>query len=256
MIRLFVGYDERESAVFHAFNQSVLDNTSVPVAITPLHGPMLDNFDGQQDGTNRFIYSRYLVPLLCDYEGWAIFMDGDMIVRGDLKELWEMRDDKYAAMVVQHNYRTRCKRKYVGTPLENDNVDYPRKNWSSVVLWNCGHPDNKKLTKEHVATAGPVHLHRFKHLKSSLIGKLPGEWNYLVDEFEPGLPPKLIHYTLGAPGIKGYEHCGFASDWHETMIRVVHMSGQDPVEMMERADGRRRSTNGSRTREDDSWKNW
>lgn len=247
MIRIFVGYDERESAVFHTFNQSVIDNTESPVALVPLHGPMLDGFDGQQDGTNRFIYSRYLVPLLCNYKGWALFMDGDMIALGDLQELWDMRDESKAVLVVKHNYRTVFPRKYLGTPLENDNVDYPRKNWSSVMLWNCGHEANRVLTRQFVATAGPKVLHRFAWLHNDVIGSLPGEWNHLVDEFLPGRPPRLIHYTLGCPGIKGYEDCSYAGHWHETIKRVNHVQGQDPVEMIRRAqeNGHRRSDHGS-----------
>jgi len=244
MVHLFVGYDERESVVFHAFNQSVIDNTSVPVSIVPVHGPMLDGFDGQRDGTNRFVYSRYLVPFLMDYRGWAIFLDGDMIVLGDLKELWALRDPTKAVQVVKHDYRTSSSRKYVGTPIENDNVDYPRKNWSSVVIWNCGHPSNRVLTKDYVAFAGPETLHRFRWLRDSEIGALPIEWNMLVSEVECD-DPKLVHYTLGCPGIEGYEDCSHAQTWHDAVLRVNQLTGQSPIEMIERASGHRRPSNGS-----------
>jgi len=244
LIKVFVGYDERESVVFHAFNQSILDHTKAPVGIYPLHGPMLDDFDGQQDGSNRFIFSRYLVPLLMKFKGWAIFMDGDMVVLGDLQELWKLRDPHAAVQVVKHNYKTTSPKKYVGTPMENDNVDYPRKNWSSVVLWNCSHPSNRCLTRDYVATAGAKVLHRFMWLRDSDIGALPPEWNVLVNE-EVCEKPKLIHYTLGCPGIKGYEDCTFSEEWHAELLRVNQLSGQISTEMLERADGHRRSGNGS-----------
>jgi len=242
-IRLFVGYDERESVVFHAFNQSVLDNTRSPVAISPLHEPMLDEFDGQQDGTNKFVYSRYLVPYMMHYQGWAIFCDGDMIALGDMKELWDMRDPTKAVQVVKHNYKTSSPRKYIGTPIEDDNVDYPRKNWSSVVIWNCSHPSNLCLTKDYVATAGARVLHRFMWLRDSEIGALPIEWNMLVNEVECE-NPKLVHYTLGCPGIEGYEDCPHAQTWHDYVLRVNNIIGQRPEKMLERAHGDRRSING------------
>ena len=243
MINVFVGYDERESAVFHAFNQSVLDHTKVPVSIIPVHGPMLEDFDGQQDGTNRFIYSRYLVPNIMDYQGWAIFADGDMIVLGDLQELWALRDPTKAVQVVKHSYRTSSRRKYIGTPIENDNIDYPRKNWSSIVLWNCSHLSNRCLTRDYVATAGAEVLHRFKWLRDSEIGALPLEWNMLVNEVHCE-NPKLIHYTLGCPGIEGYKDCPHADVWHEKILRVNQLTGQRQSEMLERAYGNRRSADG------------
>lgn len=245
MIRIFVGYDERESIVYHAFNQSIIDNTKVPVSITPLHGPMLNDFEGQQDGTNRFTFSRYLVPLLMDYQGWAIFADGDMIALGDLEELWKYRDPYMAVHVVKHNYKTTSSRKYVGTPMEDDNLDYPRKNWSSLVLWNCAHTSNLCLTRDYVETAGAEVLHRFQWLRNSEIGSLPLEWNMLVSEVECD-NPKLVHYTLGCPGIKGLEDCNFSEEWYDKVLRVNKLTGRISPEMVEDAHGYRRPIDGSR----------
>ena len=147
---------------------------SVPVQFIPLHSPLLGNFDGQQDGTNAFIYSRFLVPYLMNYQGWAIYMDSDMLFREDIAKLWHRRDDRTAVMVVQHDYETTQTVKFKGTPLESPNGDYPRKNWSSLILWNCGHPRNKILTKQFVAEAGGRVLHRFSWLQACPIvtGKL------------------------------------------------------------------------------------
>ena len=160
MLRLYVGYDEREACVFHVFCQSVIEHASGPVQFIPLHKPMLGGFDGQQDGTNAFIFSRYLVPHLNDFEGWAIFCDGDQIVTTDIYELYALRDPEKAVQVVQHDYDC-TPRKYVGTPLESDNVNYPRKNWSSVMIFNCGHASNRILKPDYVAHAGGHILHRF-----------------------------------------------------------------------------------------------
>jgi hypothetical protein len=235
MINLYVGYDEREACVLHTFIQSVIENTTIPVRFIPLNRSMLNNFDGQQDGTNAFIYSRYLIPHLEGYKGHALFCDGDMIANGDLKELWELRDDQYAVQVVQHEYTTMFARKYVGTPLENDNVDYPRKNWSSVAIWNCGHPKNRFLTPEHVSDAGGRYLHRFQWLDDDDIGDLPIEWNWLEGEYPPNPTAKLHHHTLGSPGFEMYSESPTARAWNQYLLNALHMSGERQSEMVRRA---------------------
>ena len=234
MIPLFVGFDQREAIAYHVFCQSVIEHSSIPVQFIPLHGPMLSNFDGQQDGTNAFIYSRYLIPSLQGHAGWAIFCDGDMIVKDDIAKLWALRDDRFAAMVVKHDYRTKHPRKYLGTPLENDNVDYPRKNWSSVTLWNCGHPSNRILSRNFVAEAGGKFLHRFTWLRDEEIGELPQEWNHLVLEY-PWADAKLMHHTLGTPAFRAYSNSDIA--WKRYLNNALHAEGESPVEIVRRASG-------------------
>jgi lipopolysaccharide biosynthesis glycosyltransferase len=194
--------------------------------------------DGQQDGTNAFIYSRYLVPYLQGYKGWAIFADGDMILREDLKELWDLRDESKAVQVVKHNYKTSHPRKYTGSPIENDNVDYDRKNWSSVMLINCGHPSNRVLTKELVAEAGGAFLHRFQWLTENEIGELPMEWNHLVREYAPNRDAKLAHFTLGAPGFNAYSRDEHAWEWNAHLVDAINMVGERPEELIRRASWR------------------
>ncbi len=239
MINLFVGYDAREAAVFTVFNQSVIQHATVPVAIHPLHGPMLGGFDGQQDGTNAFIFSRYLVPFLQDYKGWAIFCDGDMVLRADIKELWELRDDSKAVMVVKHNYKTAEPRKYVDSPIESLNLDYPRKNWSSVMLINCGHPSNKILTEKVVAESGGRFLHTFSWLNDDEIGELPIEWNHLVGEYEHNPDAKILHWTHGVPGFSYYKFAEGGWEWNAHLLDAVHLVGECPEAMVSRALGRR-----------------
>jgi len=226
MIPVFVGYDPRESIAYHTFCQSVIQSSSVLPSFVPLASRLLDDFDGQQDGSNAFIYSRYLVPSIMKWDGWAIFADGDMICKNDIKELWELRDDKYAVMVVKHDYKTKFARKYIDTPLENHNINYPRKNWSSVMLWNCYHRKNQILTPEFVAEAGPTFMHRFQWLRDDEIGELPIEWNWLVGEYEPRETAKLYHYTLGVPSIPHYEDCPHAEHWFESLDNAVYCAGE------------------------------
>ena len=150
MISIYIGYDSRESVAYHVCSNSIIRHGTVPVSINPLSLKLLQNYEElHTDGSNQFIYSRFLVPYLQNYSGWAIFIDGDMILRDDIKQLYEMRDESKAVQVVQHDYKTRMKVKYLGAK----NEDYPRKNWSSVILWNCGHERNKILTPEFVQTA-------------------------------------------------------------------------------------------------------
>lgn len=214
MIPIAIGYDSRESVAFHVLEQSIINRTSVPVAIIPLASQMLRNFDGQRDGTNSFIYSRFLVPEMMDYQGWAIYMDSDMLLRDDLAKLWELRDESKAVMVVKHDYHTKHRRKLIGTPMECDNADYPRKNWSSLILWNCGHSQNRLINREYVSEAPGSVLHRFQWLSDDLIGELPKEWNHLVGEY--GLTPeaKNVHFTYGAPCFSHYRKCDYSTEWH------------------------------------------
>ena len=228
-----MGYDPREAVVFTVFNQSVIKYTSIPVSICPLHQDAL-NFDGQQDGTNAFIFSRYLVPYLQDYKGWALFADGDMLITEDLKNLWDLRDDKYAVQVVKHDYKTKHYRKYIGSPMESDNLDYPKKNWSSVMLFNCGHPANKILTKELVSEAGGAFLHRFQWLTEDEVGELPVEWNHLVGEYKENPDAKLIHFTLGAPCFLHYYEDEYAGEWSDHLLNSINAVGETPQEIIRR----------------------
>ena len=235
VINVYVGFDSREAAAYHVFCQSVIDHATGPVAFIPLHRSMLDNFDGQRDGTNAFIFSRFLVPQLQNFEGWALFADGDMVVTRDIYELFKEADERYAAMVVPHEYKTQHPRKYIGSPLENDNVDYPGKNWSSVILWNCGHPANRILNRKFVQDAHGSFLHRLQWLGLNEIGFLPPEWNHLVGEY-PDNKASLYHYTLGVPGIRHYENCDAADGWHQTLRRALHITGEEPAKMVKRAE--------------------
>ena len=234
MLPVYVGYDPRESCCYTAFTQSVIEHAQSPVSFIPLHQQMLNGFDGQQDGTNSFIYSRYLVPYLNGYSGAALFVDGDMHVTCDINELIDLFDPEYAVQVVKHDYSTRHGRKYIGTPLENDNVDYPRKNWSSVMIFNCSHPSNKILNPEFVADAGGSFLHRFQWLKDEEIGSLPREWNHLVGEFEQ-TDAKLYHHTLGTPGFAKYQHCESAKAWNSYLLNAIHLEGERQGDIIRRA---------------------
>jgi lipopolysaccharide biosynthesis glycosyltransferase len=212
VIKLFVGFDPREAVAYHTFCQSVLEKASQPVAFIPLVLQSLPLYkETHGDGSNTFIYSRFLTPYLCGYDGWAIFADGDMICRADIAELWALRDPRKAVQVVQHDYTTKASTKYLG----NKNQNYPRKNWSSVMLWNCEHPKHRVLTPEFLMGQTGAFLHRFSWLDDAEVGALPKEWNWLTTEYEDNYDAKLLHYTLGTPCFRDYRDAPMADEWHQ-----------------------------------------
>lgn len=210
-IPIYIGFDPREAIAYHVCCNSIIRHASRPVSINPLALRNLGFYaETHGDGSNQFIYSRFLVPFLQEYRGWAIFLDGDMLVRDDIEKLWGLRDDSKAVMVVKHEYKTKMPEKYLGAK----NEDYPRKNWSSVVLWNCGHSANRLLTPEFVQSATGAQLHRFSWIEDRLIGELPLEWNWLPDEFGANPAAKLIHFTLGTPCFHEFATSPMADEWH------------------------------------------
>lgn len=153
--------------------------------------------------------ARFLVPYLCGYEGWALFTDGDVLVRSDVAALFALADETKAVQVVQHHH----------APHETTKMDgqiqtsYARKNWSSVILFNCGHPANQALTVDLVNAVPGRDLHRFCWLTDDLIGALPSRWNVLIGE-EDDADPAIAHFTLGLPDLRGYEHCAWSDEWY------------------------------------------
>ena len=215
MINIFIGYDHREAIAYHVCANSIIRHSSKPISITPLAlKNMQDYQETHTDGSNQFIYSRFLVPHLMEYNGWAIFMDGDMLVRDDIEKLWALRDNSKAVMVVKHDYKTKMTEKYLGAKNEN----YPRKNWSSVILWNCGHVANKVVTPEFIETSTGAQLHRFTWLADELVGELPKVWNWLPDEFGINQDAKLLHYTLGTPSFHDFATTPMGDEWHRERI--------------------------------------
>jgi lipopolysaccharide biosynthesis glycosyltransferase len=211
MLPVYVGYDEREAVAYHTYCNSIIRRATKPVSFCPLALNTLHEYEEKHtDGSNAFIYSRFLVPHLQNYQGWALFADGDMIVNEDIAKLFDLADETKAVMVVKHDYKTRFPRKYLG----NKNEDYPRKNWSSVILWNCGHPKNKILTPEYIQQASGALLHRFQWLDDGDIGQLKHEWNWLVSEYSYNPSAKLLHYTVGTPCFQEYADCEYSDQWY------------------------------------------
>lgn len=214
---IYAGYDAREAIGFHVFNQSAVE-TSPGVGVTALANvPRLD-------GSNAFTYSRFKLFLEPGHSP-SLFVDGsDMLLRADVVELLERYDPRYAVQVVKHQYKTKHPRKYVGTPLECANRDYPCKNWSSVMLINPWHPGNlqgRAMIAEAMSLGDGAFLHRFGWLCADEIGELPIEWNWLADEYGENPDAKLLHWTAGIPRFSHYANAPHATEWHATAERML-----------------------------------
>lgn len=223
MINLYVGHDPRETVGTHVFLQSVLDTATAPVSITPLHKPMLARAFGGDvaEGTNAFTMSRFLIPFLQDWRGTAIFADGaDMLCRTDIAELERLRDPYKAVQVVKHDYSTRAPRKYVGTQMEADNLDYRRKNWASLMLINCAHYAWRKMTPSVLLDGNKLEALSFSWCPDQYIGELPVEWNWLADEYGENSKAHILHWTQGIPLFDFYADAPHAREYKATAERV------------------------------------
>lgn len=230
---IFIGYDHREEPAYRVCAQSLLAHSSIHISMTKLdlarlrydgvyhrtytftNGQAVDDRDGRPFSTN-FAFSRFLVPFLCDYKGWAIFVDCDFLFTDDIAGLIPLLDSSKAVMVVKHDYAPADGVKMMG----QSQAAYPRKNWSSLIAYNCAHTSNRALTPEVVNSQTGRWLHGFSWLKDDEIGELPKTWNWLsgVDASSDELP-KAIHFTLGTPDMKGHENSPYADLWRQELTR-------------------------------------
>jgi len=221
MIRVFIGYDPREVAAFSVLQHSIHRRASRPVAIAAV---ALDQLKGvYKRETNplqstEFSFSRFLVPWMCDYEGWAVFMDCDQLVLDDIAKLWARRDDRYAVQVVKHHHVPKEEVKFLGAKQSK----YEKKNWSSVMLINCARC--RALTPEYVNSASGLELHQFKWLESeALIGEIPSRWNHLVGYDAPRADAALVHYTIGGPYFAEYQDCEYSREWFAEKAHMLEV---------------------------------
>ena len=207
-------------------------NSSVPVHVIPLKRQDLQDqgvYTREQDPkqTTEFTYCRFFVPYLNNYKGWALFADDDFLWLGDIAHLLDQIDDKYAIMCVQHDYKPTVLAKLAGCRQEA----YPRKNWSSMVLYNCGHPANASLTLDTINTRDGSFLHRFAWITDdALIGAIDYEWNFLAEWYKPyegGRQPKAIHYTEGGPWFPDHRKTDYSHEWFE-YLKMYEATLQTP----------------------------
>ena len=219
MINVFIGFDNKEKIAYHVLSESIRRNSTKPIAITPIAiNNLTDDFVRERNTyqSTEFAFSRFIIPHLMNYRGWALFMDCDMLMKADIAELWRLRDDKYAVQVCKHDYTPKEETKFLGQVQ----TKYEKKNWSSFMLMNC--KKCTQLTPNYVNSASGLELHQFKWLETeNLIGNLPLEWNWLVGEYNYKEDVKNIHYTKGGPYFKDYDTCDYSTDWFNTYTSMV-----------------------------------
>lgn len=225
--RLFIGFDATEVRAWNVAQATARAKASVEldihrIALSAVQAQGLyrrptgmlehgywDEISGAPMATGHAI-ARFLVPALCHYEGWALFTDGDVLFRQDLAALFALADPSKAVQVVQHQYQPTQTVKMEG----QTQTVYPRKNWSSVMLFHCAHPANRALTVDLVNTVPGRDLHRFCWLTDDQIGALPEVWNWLEGHSSPDLDPAIVHHTRGCPDMPGFEHVAYADEWY------------------------------------------
>lgn len=224
-LHIFVGWDDREPVAAEVCAHSIIKRTSTNVKITLLKHrelrkqgifsrpwlvgqEMVDLIDNRPFST-QFSHTRFLVPHLMNHKGWALFMDSDMIFLSDIQKLFDLCDDKYAAMCVKHQHKPEPESTKMDGRVQQR---YHRKNWSSFVLWNCDHPANRILSPDVVNRQSGKWLHGFSWLSVDEIGPVDESWNWL--EGYSTLPdPKGVHFTRGTPAMPGYESVDYAAEW-------------------------------------------
>lgn len=242
---IWIGYEPRELDAFVVAQHSLKRRISDPhipvrgIVLSDLvqrglykrawhrtSGRMIDHISDAPMST-EFAISRFIVPKLAAC-GWALYMDCDVLVRADLVKLFEQADRSKAVMCVKHAH----------TPSERVKMDgqaqvlYARKNWSSVMLFNCDHMANQRLTLEMINTLPGRDLHRFCWLNDDEIGELSPEWNYLVGytQLDENVEPKIVHFTSGIPSMQGMKLSSqtdvqigteFAEEWNEMLLEWV-----------------------------------
>jgi len=217
-LNLYIGYDTKEKIASDVCEYSVKKNSSINLTVDLLikknleEKKLLYRKDDKLSST-EFTFSRFLVPFLNEYKGWAIFCDCDFLWTGDIKRLLDKKDEKYAVMCVQHDYNPKSEIKMDG----RQQLMYPRKNWSSMVLWNCSHPANKKIDINMVNNETGKFLHRFGWLEDKLIGNLDYKWNWLVGWYAEtsNNKPEAIHFTEGGPWFENYKNCEYSKIWSQ-----------------------------------------
>lgn len=245
---IFVGYDAREINNFIVCVTSATQKMREGIEV---RGLVLDHLRSQRlysrktsissEGklwdciseapmSSEFAISRFLVPIL-QKEGWAAFVDCDTMFLSDPADLFALADSSKAVMCVKHNHVPTEDTKKSGE-IQTREVDprfpgrYTKKNWSSVMLFNCEHPSNEKLTVEMINTLPGRDLHRFCWLEEDEIGELPATWNHLVGVSELGPDPvNLVHWTLGSPGILARENTLFYDEYHHLLNRWASRGG-------------------------------
>jgi hypothetical protein len=226
---IYIGWDSREPIAYEVAKRTILDNASIPVNVIPIKlADLVERGAYTRDidplASTEFTYSRFLTPALAGFQGWALFCDCDFLWLGDIAGLAAYAKGDKAVYCVQHDYR----------PKETTKMDgavqtvYPRKNWSSLMLFNCDHPSVRALTLDVVNRESGAYLHRMQWVADEAIGALPVEWNWLEgwNEKPASGTPKAVHFTRGGPWFEQWQNVDYGDLWcaeRDEMLRAKRL---------------------------------
>lgn len=256
-LRVAVGYDARERDAYDICVWSLKARAKRrPVQILPLrhkhlrdiglfrrpwiiegNGQFVDAIDGKPFST-EFSHTRFLLPAFYAAHGitsgWAVFVDADFLFGADPAELFDIADESKAVMVVKHRFAPPESQKMDGMAQ----VQYSRKNWSSLILWNLGHKANLALTADRVNSESGNWLHNFRWLSDDLIGELPETWNWLAGHSPTtgpapaGTKLHAIHYTDGGPWFEDRKDCPLGHYWTRENIAMARAQKWAPTDFV------------------------
>ena len=223
-MKLYIGWDPQESVAHDVCEFSAKINSEKQIDTHSLKQKEIRKsgvYTKPDDmlSSTEFTFSRFLVPYLCDYTGWAIFCDSDFLWLDDIAKLREYADDSKAVIVAKHDYSPASKTKKTGAIQHM----YPRKNWSSMIMWNNAHESNRQLSPDVVNSESGQWLHRFSWLTDHEIGDISHEWNWLTDWYEEPRDgtPHALHYTSGGPWLSEHSNTTYANIWNEYYNRYI-----------------------------------
>lgn len=229
MLKVFVGYDSREEIAWQVCRHSILRHAAAGVQVVPIRQSVLRelglyNRPVDAAASTEFSLTRFLTPYLAAQPGWAMFCDCDFLFTADVREVLVGLDPAKALYCVKHDYVPAHRLKMDG----KTQAVYPRKNWSSLMLFNCDHPEVKALTPAVVNSVSPAYLHRFEWIRDTdSIGELDPDWNFLEGEYpKPEVTPRVIHYTNGGPWFEEWQNCDYAELWVQE--RALYLESVQP----------------------------
>ena len=216
-VKIFIGLDIRHKIAYDVCKKSILNfDSKYELDIQPINYKTVSDYNRKRNKleSTDFSFARFWTPFESNFKGLSIFLDSDFLFLKPIDDLIDLYDEKYAVMCCKHDYNPKNKIKMDG----KTQTIYPRKNWSSLILFNCSHKKNRALEPWLLNTLTGSYLHRFSWLTDREIGSLPLEWNWLVNWYneEPGFYPKALHFTEGGPWLEKYKHCSYSHVWHDT----------------------------------------
>ena len=221
-VDVFIGLDEPHKIAYDVCENSIVSKAKrYMINIHAINCNTVKEYkrDADKFESTQFAFARFFAPYLCDFTGVSMFVDGDFLFLNSIDDLLDKYDDQYAVMCCKHDYVPKLETKMDNKPQSY----YPRKNWSSLMLFNNEHPDVKKLTPNRINRESGKYLHRFEWTDDENIGSIPVSWNWLVGYYEETTHffPKPLHYTDGGPWLDEHKHCEHNEVWHAAASKCI-----------------------------------